>query len=289
MTQTIYDFEGGTNGANVATGGGITAVSPGPPEYSNTADFQGSLGITAVGTQWAKWASPNPAGDHSGSVYIRADGNPGTGSQRVIIWDNAGTGDGGAFAFHSNGKMRLVNGSNVLQGAESTTTWANGDEFRIDYQYNDVAGSCAMSLRIFKNANIDGSTPDETLSRTLTSCVCNNVRLGGLTTGTWDFDFDNFVLSDILEWIGPFVPDTPLTTPVLTEVSKTAASSAGASDGTATYSWPPVTLADHYAIAIAGGLGQTSGFSIVDSNVTSPHTLTGLAAGDYTVAVRAVP
>ena len=82
---------------------------------------------------------------------------------------------------------------------------------------------------------------------------------------------------------------TPLQTPVVTLVGQAAPSTAGATDGTITVSWPAVPNATRYEVGIASGHGATSGFTQVAADATSPHVVTGRSAGDFTVAVRAHP
>lgn len=79
---------------------------------------------------------------------------------------------------------------------------------------------------------------------------------------------------------------TPLSTPVVTVSSFTNPSSAGASTGTITVTWPPVASAHHYEAAIADG-DVTSGYSVVSTTATSPYTFTNVSAGQKTVTIRA--
>lgn len=82
----------------------------------------------------------------------------------------------------------------------------------------------------------------------------------------------------------------PLDTPVLTLVNKTNPSTPSGDDGTITVSWPPVANADHYESGIAPGPNANQeDIVLVDNNVTSPYQFTGLSAGTYTVAIRAIP
>ncbi len=78
---------------------------------------------------------------------------------------------------------------------------------------------------------------------------------------------------------------TTLATPAvsLTQVSPTTI---GGTNGSVTATWPAVAGANHYETCLVSGT-VTSGFTADDTNATSPKTYTGLAAGTYTVAVRA--
>jgi hypothetical protein len=206
MTITRYNFEAGVNGANVATGGGIVAVSGVPPTYATAAAFSGSMGVDALGSQWMEFAAPTST-DWSGSLYLRPKVNAGTSSQRVVLFRTATPGNAGGISFNSSGKIRIVDLANVLVGAESTTTWAVNDNFRLDWQCDDTGVDVVITLRIFKNANIGGTTPDETLVRTMPAVDIAKFRVGGSTSGTWDFYYDDLAFSDVLEWIGPTVGD----------------------------------------------------------------------------------
>lgn len=81
----------------------------------------------------------------------------------------------------------------------------------------------------------------------------------------------------------------PLDTPVVTVTTEVDPSTPGGTDGSITVTWPAVPNADHYEAGIADGHGQTSGFTVTSTSAVSPYTFTGLDAGDYTVAIRAMP
>jgi hypothetical protein len=95
--------------------------------------------------------------------------------------------------------------------------------------------------------------------------------------------------SRIAAWLLPAAP-VVLDTPVITSVETTPTTADGASDGTMTVAWDPVDGAGSYDVAVAIGHGATDGFDIgIDPNATSPHTVTGLPSGAYTVGIIAVP
>lgn len=82
---------------------------------------------------------------------------------------------------------------------------------------------------------------------------------------------------------------TQLPTPVVTISSQQNPTSIGGTDGSITATWPAVAGATTYTAGIANGPDQISGFVVVSTSATSPYVFTGLAAGQYTVAVQAVP
>lgn len=291
MTITAYDFEAGVNGVDLTTGGGITAVSSASkPTYSTAAAFTSSdMGVESVGQEWAEWAAP--AADFSLGVYVKVTTNPGSGSQRFINFRTAAATLGGSIRFHSTGNIAITNSANSVVGASATTTWTTSDQFRFDIQVDDSGADVIVSLRIFKNANITGTTPDEVVTRTLTGVSdVASFRVGGNDSGSFTILWDNLQVSDVLEWVGPYIPAVvPLDTPVVTVTDETNPTTSGGSDGTITVTWPAVDDADHYVAEIATGHDQTSGFTLDDATATSPHIFTGLAAGNYTVSITAVP
>jgi hypothetical protein len=80
-----------------------------------------------------------------------------------------------------------------------------------------------------------------------------------------------------------------LDTPVVTVDSTSNPTTEGGVDGSITVSWPAVTGAGTYTAEIADGHNATTGFTVDDAAATSPHTYNGLGAGQYTVAITAVP
>lgn len=289
MTTTLYDFEGGTNGGNVGTGGGITAVSATPPTYqSSAATHSSTLGVQAIGQQWAEWDGPD--NDFSFSVYVKPTVNPGTGSQRFITFRTAGGVICGAIRFHSDGHIAVTNAANSIITANLSPTWTTTDFFRFDCRVNTIAPDVEIKLRVFKGSNVNGTTPDDDVTRTLSATDVDRIRIGGQDSGSWNMKFDNLRVSDLLEWLGPYSPAAaPLATPVLTVTDESAPSAPGGTNGSVTVTWPAVTGADHYEAGIATGHGVTSGFTIDNLAATSPYTFSGLAAGNYTVAIRAIP
>jgi len=87
---------------------------------------------------------------------------------------------------------------------------------------------------------------------------------------------------------GP-VPASQLDTPVVTVSETSNPTTVGGTNGSVTVTWPAVSGAATYEAGRAAGINQTTGFTITSSAATSPYTFTGLAAGPYTLAIRANP
>ena len=88
--------------------------------------------------------------------------------------------------------------------------------------------------------------------------------------------------------VGAAPEPEPLDTPEVT-ASHTDPTTPGGTDGTITVTWAPVPNAARYEVGIATGHDQTTGFTQVAADASSPHIITGRAAGNYTVAVKAHP
>jgi hypothetical protein len=202
VTITTYNFDDRTDGATVATGvHGIQEVSGSPVYDDDGAQFHGAIGIIAAGAQWVRWNTPAAA--WSGSVYIQPTNQPGSGSNRFFNVTTTGNSSRMNIRFQSNGTIAISDGANALLGAQSTTTWAANDTFRFDWQLSHDGTNLNIELRIFKNGNIEGTTADETMSRSTPETNPVRLRIGGHTAG-WTSWFDTLRLSDQLEWIGPY-------------------------------------------------------------------------------------
>lgn len=107
-------------------------------------------------------------------------------------------------------------------------------------------------------------------------------------TGILTWTYTDAVRADVLAIaIAPAESTIPLDTPTVTLVGTTEADPDTA-NGSITISWLPVTNADRYEVGVANGSDQTA-FTTVSSDATSPYTITGRNAGNYTAAVRAIP
>ena len=207
---TVYDFEEGTDGAVVAVGFGRDFVL-GTTTYEADAAIHGGMGIriAAAGAFIRYVAAPT----NSGSVYLTTPTNPGTGSNRFLVWGTSANGTNVSFRYSSNGTFSIADTAANQVGASSTTTFLPGDTFRFDWQYEETAvGSANVTIRIFKDSNREGDDPDEEMTRTVTGYLTATNRLRiAMSTAGWVTDVDTLrVKDDVLEWAGPYgVADVP--------------------------------------------------------------------------------
>ena len=212
MTFTTYDFDSGTDGATIAAGThGIDTIS-GTPRYEIDAAVHGALGVEMVGTSQFMRYVVGPT--NSGSIYYKAV-TFGTGSNRFITWGTSINGTNASLRCQSTGNFSITDAANTQIGANFLTTWTGGDVFRFDWQYSETGTaptiSCLITLRVFKGANIEGTTPDEEITRSVPSTTSTaRLRLASSTAG-WTSRVDTLRLSPLLEWATPFAPSVGYT------------------------------------------------------------------------------
>lgn len=147
--------------------------------------------------------------------------------------------------------------------------------FTRDYQHyipvaaTDGSGICVHAAEAWDA----GATP----SIAFTSFVVNDTGISG-----------SIAQARIAFWLNVAAVDI-LDTPVVTVDSTSNPTTEGGVDGSITVSWVAIDGADTYSAGIAEGHGVTEGFTIDSADATSPHVFTGLGAGPYTTAVKAVP
>jgi hypothetical protein len=147
--------------------------------------------------------------------------------------------------------------------------------FARDYQHyipvgaTDGSGICVHVAEAWDA----GTTP----SIAFTSFIVNDTGINGAIQQARIAFWLNVAAVDILD------------TPVVTVDSTSNPTTEGGTDGSITVSWVAIDGADSYTAEIADGHNATDGFTIDDAAATSPHVFSGLTAGQYTVAITAVP
>lgn len=88
--------------------------------------------------------------------------------------------------------------------------------------------------------------------------------------------------TELAEWI----PAVPLGAVNNLDAAATKPTGSATTDGKLKITWDPVSNAHHYELRWAPGLGATSGWTTI-ANAAIGYEITNLAAGDYTIQVRA--
>jgi hypothetical protein len=265
LTET---FDGGTDGNTIVAGGNIDAVS-GTPVYTNDAMHGGMAMAGGTTTSQAVRIdiTPDPT-THSGSIYIKPTGIISSGT-RVVQFATDLSVLLGALRFHSDGLIDITSGTTRIDS--SNFSWTDSAWHRFDWQCDASGASIVVTGRLFSPANVEGSTPDDTISATMASGTLGRMFFGclGGNAGT-TIKADTIRLADGLEWIDPFVG-----------ITGTGAAALGALGSTA----PGVRGVAGIATASPGALGAT----VAGQRSVGGTAAASLGAGFSTMSgVRAV-
>lgn len=181
------------------------------------------------GTGEVKW---DTAKSHSGANSIRFTG--GTTGGAFVRWDrtvggqvsysrgylwwptlaannticqpmNSGSGCASIRANFTSNKLEILD-STVTGPTASLKVFSANEQVRIETRvFHDTAAG-TIDCRLFYGANLDGTTPDETLTQTgkNTQAACDGFRWGSINTGGATLWWDDFGFSN-LNWLGPVV------------------------------------------------------------------------------------
>lgn len=169
VPDTTLDFEAMAIGDNIVVGTPsiIDAVngagtkkiiaSPFSHGLTHAAQFDGSAAATA-------WARYPPMGDqHTGQAYFRPDIYPNTAQQSIHFRDTTTASVICTIGPSGAGKWRIVatGATQVISTVDYTVT----SLYRLDWQFDKPDGTnLSCTCRIFKDANVEGTTPDDTIT-----------------------------------------------------------------------------------------------------------------------------
>ena len=319
VTLLKNNFDGQTSGATITTANSAASGDPFTHVVAGTGaawTYQTSAGIGGtVGAQLA-------VGSTSSYLRLAASGTDGRRgvARRTFIWG----GTNGALAplldirtevsvttslgdlhIRTSGQLEVRVGNSTYLSASRHTIPSTGTyhvELAITSSSADGANDGKIEYRLYA---ADGTSLLHAWSSGYDQPVSysppSHARFSMMTTGGMDgYDrIDNvqaLFTDDLTAWIGPYVDSRVLPAPVPTLSSVTIPTTPGSSTGSITVSWPKIVDPDlaHYEIHLAPGLDANSGFTQIatvaqPAGATGTYTATGLAAGPYTVAVRAVP
>lgn len=302
MALVQYLFEGGSEGAtvnNANSGSSASSVAGGTHIFAAAAKAHGALGFRMTNASGAGTFRRYPFASSATATTFQFSGV-------VTLPNQAPLQNTSLVGFpNSGGSWRLyiaVNPSGNITiedvGVAHTATLLTGATWGAKY-------------RITVEAVGGSTTASQVTARLYSGTTSWTTEVGNaVNVNNWNMSTDNLIGADIgiisspgaivltAGWddvqlnngAGSRIGDIAeqLATPVVTLGATTNPSTVGGSDGSQVVTWAAVPGAHHYEAGIASG-DVTSGFTVVNSNATSPYTYTGLAAGTYTVAVRAMP
>lgn len=283
----IIDFNSGTDGATLATGGGITAVN-GTNTYTAAHTIHGALAITGTGTSAAPTftvARPASFTDANKSwtlsLYVVPVTVPG-GAIQLCSLQNSANSVIAIARVHSNGHFDIQVGASAA--ATTTLSWAANTTYRLDITYNGTGNT--VSVAVFAGSNSEGTVANETITATGTT------QTGG---------FDHWVLSparattagaqsylDTLRFYDGVVTPDPFNPPVGDSTAPTVPTGVTASANSstsATVAWTAST--DNVAVTSyrlrRGGVDLTGATAVTGTSYTD-NTLSPLTGYSYTVS-----
>lgn len=301
MTRYNENFESGTDGSAV-TGSGTIFAAPvyggvgGAIVYDNDHPAKGTLGtkITKLAGSGSAYLSYNITVSTKAiatTFYMWSSTWP----QQIYFGAYNGTTRIGSMTMNTSTKLRLTGAASSSDHVFTST--------------ENIPTSQLVRYEVYLKVGTTTSNGEGRIAAYLgdsTTPITDSGLVTGMNLGTADVTvlrfgmasttaeqptlfMDAIMIEDAATGLlGPYVePSTPLDTPVITLGSIIKPSAIGEDDGSITFTWAPITGANHYEAAIAVG-DVTSGFTASDTNATSPKTFSGLTAGTYTVAVRAI-
>lgn len=298
-----FGYEAGVNGDALTSGntGADSIVTTGGTAVISTAQAMHgtrSALYTATSTSGGLYQQEAIVGTDAIAVrlYVRFSAYPST--DTGMIWLGNGTSQLSHVEVTSTGAVRLRDDANAAQwisggpttsaGVMSLNTW-----YRIELILTRDPSAGTFHLRVYPG---DGTTPVTNMDSGARTAVntgaaqITTLRIGaktstGATTSTvylddWDYDPAQGTTE-----IGPYVDVLPQ--PNLSIASQVGPSTVGGSDGSIQIAWDAVAGSSGYEVAILSGTVTTGFDGVAVADAASPHDFTALAAGTYTVAVRA--
>lgn len=304
MSQYRNGAEGGVNGTTAtaantggASGTAFAAVAAGV-SFSNAHPHEGLMGYgfdTPASAGYAAWTVP--VTDKLALRSYHYFENPNSGGNFLLNGPYTAAGDATA-------ELRLTPGNLLRMYLGSTTGFVWSPDFAMPVGQQIRAELLVEQGTTTTNGRARGAV---FLNNSPTPLVDSGWIEGlNLRPGTHPFararygknnanslvagvSMDDLALNDGVDYTGQFIGATTpeLATPVPTVIAKVNPTTPTSTDGSLTFSWPAVAGAARYETDLRDGT-VTGGFVADDTNAVSPKTYSGLDAGPYTLAVRAI-
>lgn len=199
----VLDFDSGTDGQAIPTGGVIQEVSG--AVYTNTAQHGGMAMRTTGNAQYIRVNLTNGV-EHSGSIYVRCGTVP-TSRMRVLTIASAANGIVAALGLNSTGKVDLFE---TVARATSVVSWVPNTWHRFDWQY--VQATKLFTVRIFLTPEATQHDEELSFAFTTNANVPAKWMIGSVSGGAGTtIQVDTLSAVTGLSWIGPF--GTPVQNP----------------------------------------------------------------------------
>lgn len=294
-------FETGPDTATIdTTNSGFTAVggtsTNGSRTFTSTGPHDGALcgKFTAGSTTGSMWGRYDLAAASS-TIYLRqyvkfTGAFPSNGTGIGYLRNSGGT-VLARLEVNSAGTFDIKNGT-TLQ-ATSTTTATLDQWCRLEWGLNAATG---QELRIYVGANVEGTTPDETITGAFTATTGQQMLLGwGGNTANRTMYLDAVAI-DNATWVGPLVSGgTPATVAAPAAVTTwgaaaalvTAAATILAPPAVATWTGPTGVVTGSATVAPPAGVATWTAAAPTVSGGTSAPVTVAAPAGTLTATAAA--
>ncbi|HKX73518.1 MAG TPA: alkaline phosphatase D family protein [Candidatus Saccharimonadales bacterium] len=264
----VLDFNGGTPGQAIPTGGVIQEVNG--AVYTATA-MHGGVAMETTGNAQYIRANLTTTVEHSGSLYFRCGTVPSS-RMRAMTIASSGNGIVACIGINSSGKIDLFDSS---VRATSIVNWTVDTWHRVDWQY--VQATKLFTVRIFLTP--EATMHDDEISFAFTTNAITPAKwmLGGISSGAGTtLQLDTLSAVSGLSWIGPF--GTPVNNPGTVVHHWTGApTSTGFKVHSKTAAATSVRLVVGTDASVTQNL-QSFGPAVPDAQGYVPLTATGLTA-----------
>lgn len=253
----------------ILSGAGTTCT------FSNTQAHSGSTSIklhyaNVASTASVRWSGITGTANGYTRFYIYATAQPGA-NTRLISWVGSGANRCGV-QWLTTGKLRILNGS----GSSVSTGTVNvplNQWVRVEFDVTGLSGTTGnAAVRFYSGAQLEGSTPDETISAsglTTGGATIDDVRIGTSNTAVthaWDLYVDRIDYSDVAQ------PGPSLTT-VTGTLGTTLDNAATAITATETISGTAATTLAGSVVAVTGTETMSGSLSTTLDDVTPSLSL----------------
>ena len=225
------DFNSFGNGTTLTTGNTdfdtIGATGSGTFISSTSSPIHGTFGRFTTTTSSTDFAREQYSSTTSRfyRFYMRLSSLPAATGTIFSLLDAAGTTTVGALRMQTDGTILLRDGSITVN--TSTTALVPNQWMRVELFYNAAAST--QTLKLYTGANIDNTTPTETLTGAATNGATTYMQYGMITSqASQTYDLDE-VESSTATWLGP--PATATIPAVSSSIASPVAWSEGTTKG----------------------------------------------------------
>lgn len=218
MTILRNGFEG-SNGTSLTAGSGGNTVDGG--DYFDTVNFSGAapdnvtfsttqkhngstsgkFDSTNTGLEYVEWTTqwPTTSSTCYGRAYVYPVSQGST--NKFFKFIDSSSNEIACMSMSASGRFQIHDLTTFQQGAvQGTGAW-----YRVEFEV-PIGNSVTITAKIFKGANLDGITADETITMAGADTQAipadnDRIRIGNNTNGTIWY-FDDVGASDV-NWLGP--------------------------------------------------------------------------------------